>query len=219
MGINTYFTSLNKLEQLRRVPGEFVLEAHDVAGHSLKVAHFIQYFGEREQMLGASINWKSLYEKAINHDYGETLTGDIKTPVKYATTELKKLIDKVESEMLISFVKKEFPEEMVDLYLEKFKEGKDETVEGKLLALADKLDQLYEAFNEIRRGNNDGVFINIYMNALITIKKIELRCIQHFMEDVLPEILNEEINSGIDLRKITEDALSRNESVTPYLGE
>ena len=38
-----------------------------------------------EEYHGNKIDWKSLYEKSLNHDFAEVFTGDIKTPVKYAS--------------------------------------------------------------------------------------------------------------------------------------
>ena len=52
------------------------------------------------------------------------------------------------------------------VFFDRMKEGKDETIEGRLLEFADKLDQVYEAFAELQRGNTDTEFINMYETAL-----------------------------------------------------
>ena len=70
-----------------------------------------QYLATVEEYYGNEINWKSLYEKALNHDFAEVFTGDIKTPVKYASRELKKLFSQVEEEMVDTFIKEEIPEQ------------------------------------------------------------------------------------------------------------
>ena len=119
------------------------------------------------------------------------------------------MIAQVEEGMTQKFVEEEFPEEFRAIYHEKLKEGKDGSVEGLILAVADKLDQLYESFEEIQRGNTDDVFVKIYRKALISIKSIDLHCVNYFLENVLPEMLNERINSPVDIRQITAEVLAQ----------
>ena len=51
-------------------------------------------------------------------------TGDIKTPVKYAKTELKMLFSQVEQDMVDTFINEEIPEPYKDIYRERLQEGK-----------------------------------------------------------------------------------------------
>lgn len=208
MGIHTYFKNLTNLERMYRCPGNFVFERHNVASHSFKVAQYAQFLGEVEANSGTEIDWKVLYEKAINHDFPEVFIGDIKTPVKYASPELRELIGKVEEGMVESFVKTEIPTEFQDSYIAKLKEGKDGTVEGLILAVADKLDQVYESFDEIQRGNADPSFPMMYKNALKAIVKIDLHCVRYFVDVILQDMLNEELNSSVNIREITNEALN-----------
>lgn len=207
MGIHTYFKSLTKLERIERCPGEFMFERHTVASHSFKVTMYAQFLGTVEEQNGTEIDWKLLYEKALNHDYAEIFIGDIKTPVKYWTPEIRTMLQKVEEGMTAKFIDTEFPEEFKEIYREKMKEGKDQTVEGKILAVADKVDQIYEAFSEIQRGNAEPVFVEIYRDAIIAIKQIDLACVDYFLEHVLPEMVAEDMITTVDIKKITELAL------------
>ena len=207
MGIHTYFKSLTKLERIERCPGEFMFERHTVASHSFKVAQYAQFLGTVEESKGTTINWKLLYEKALNHDYPEIFIGDIKTPVKYWTPETRMMLHKVEEGMIEKFIETEFPDEFKTIYREKLKEGKDDTVEGMILAVADKVDQIYEAFAEIQKGNTEPAFIEMYHDALIIIKNINLHCVDYFLKHVLTEMVDEDMITTIDIQKITEEAL------------
>lgn len=111
MGVHQYFKSLNDLEKLIRCPGKFKYQEHNVAAHSFKVTKIAQYLGTVEEYHGNEVNWKDLYEKALNHDYPEIFTGDIKTPVKYASGELNMLFMEVEETMTSRFIEEEFPEQ------------------------------------------------------------------------------------------------------------
>ena len=162
MGIHHFFTSLNDLERIIRCPGRFKFEEHNVAAHSWKVSQYAMFFGTLEEMEGAHIDWKALYEKTINHDFAEVFIGDIKTPVKHASPELKQMLAHVEDKMMEKFIIKEIPKRFQSIFFDRMKEGKDATTEGKLLEFADKLDQFYEAFAELKRGNSDPELVSMY---------------------------------------------------------
>ncbi|MEW4290121.1 HD domain-containing protein [Rossellomorea marisflavi] len=209
MGIHHYFKSLSDLETLIRCPGRFKYHQHNVASHSFKVTKMAQFLGTVEEQEGHEVDWKSLYEKALNHDYAELFTGDIKTPVKYASKELRELFSQVEDQMVKKFITTEFPPQFHDVYRNRFKEGKDETLEGRILSVADKVDLLYESFGEIQKGNPEPLFMEIYQEALSTIIKFkELASVKYFLEYVLPDMLAEKFIPHSELKERTERILS-----------
>ncbi|KKB38689.1 YfbR-like 5'-deoxynucleotidase [Bacillus thermotolerans] len=210
MGVHNYFKSLSDLEHLFRMPGKFTYQPHTVAAHSFKVTKIAQFLGTIEEMAGNEVNWRSLYEKALNHDYAELFTGDIKTPVKYASEELKDLFSQVEEQMAKKFVEQEFPPELQEIYTERFKEGKDDTLEGRILSVADKVDLLYESFGEILKRNPEPLFLEVYQEALSTIIKFrDMHCVQYFIENILPDMLAEEFIPYTELHYMTEKIVQK----------
>lgn len=210
MGIHQYFKSLNDLEKLVRCPGKFKYQEHNVAAHSFKVTKIAQYLGTVEEHKGNEVDWRSLYEKALNHDYPEIFTGDIKTPVKYASLELNTLFLEVEETMTEKFIETEFPPEYQQIYKDRLKEGKDSTLEGQILSVADKIDLLYESFGEIQKRNPEPLFFEIYEESLATIKRFDhLLCVQDFLENILTEMLSERFIPKDELFEITNTILNR----------
>lgn len=208
MGIHHYFKSLSDLEQIYRCPGKFKYQNHSVASHSFKVAKIAQFLGTVEEQTGNKVNWRALYEKALNHDYAELFTGDIKTPVKYASKELKELFSQVEAQMVKKFIDKEIPPRFQAIYLERLQEGKDQTLEGKILSVADKIDLLYEAFGEIQKENPEPLFLEIYQEALTTILAFkEMACVQYFLEEILPDMMREPFIEDSEVTRMTEKLL------------
>jgi len=194
--------SMNDLERIIRAPGRFKFEEHNVAAHSWKVSQYAMFFATIEENSGATINWKLLYEKTINHDFAEIFIGDIKTPVKHASPELKQMLTHVEEKMMEKFILEEIPAEFQPVFFDRMKEGKDQTIEGKLLELSDKLDQVYESFSELKRGNTDPEFVHMYESALRKILQIPLeKSITYFREVMLQDIMDEE--SATDVKSIT----------------
>ncbi|MEC0181293.1 MULTISPECIES: YfbR-like 5'-deoxynucleotidase [Paenibacillus] len=208
MGIHAYFRSLNELERIIRCPGKFKFEEHSVSAHSWKVVQYAKTLADIEERNGVSIDWKKLYEITSSHDYGEIFIGDIKTPVKHSSKELRLLIQQVEEGMIEYFIEENIPEDFKAIFRKQLREGKDDSVEGLILEVADKMDQVYEAFAELQRGNTEKEFIVMYRNALVKIKNIQLKCVDYFLENILPDMVKEETPSSIDIKKITEEALA-----------
>lgn len=209
MGIHRYFSSLTGLERIIRCPGKFKFEEHSVAAHSWKVVQYAKTLADIEEQHGAVIDWKKLYEITSSHDYGEIFIGDIKTPVKHSSPELRHLIQQVEEGMIAHFIEENIPEEFKPTFRRQLREGKDDSIEGLILEVADKMDQVYEAFSELQKGNTEKEFVVMYRNALVKIKRIKLACVDYFLDHILPEMVNEESLSPVDIKRITEEALAQ----------
>lgn len=208
IGIHKFFTSLNDLERIFRAPGRFKFEEHNVAAHSWKVSQYAMFFGTLEEMNGATVDWKSLYEKTINHDFAEVFIGDIKTPVKHASPELKEMIAHVEEKMMEKFIREEIPPDFQEVFLKRMKEGKDSTLEGRLLEFSDKLDQFYESFAELKRGNTDNEFVIMYQQALEKLLKIPLPVsVKYFRHEILRDVMSED--TQINIAVLTNEVLNQ----------
>ncbi|AWE09193.1 hydrolase [Lysinibacillus sp. 2017] len=208
MGIHTFFTSLNDLERIIRCPGRFKYEEHNVAAHSWKVSQYAMFFATLEEHAGSTIDWKSLYEKTINHDFAEVFIGDIKTPVKHASVELKQMLSHVEEKMMEKFIIEEIPADLQDVFFDRMKEGKDGTLEGRLLEFADKLDQFYESFSELKRGNTDKEFVYMYETALSKLLLINLPVsVDYFRNEILSDVVAEK--TVIDVAELTAHILQQ----------
>lgn len=208
IGIHKFFTSLNDLERIFRAPGRFKFEEHNVAAHSWKVSQYAMFFGTLEEMNGANVDWKSLYEKTINHDFAEVFIGDIKTPVKHASVELKQMLAHVEEKMMEKFIREEIPPDFQEIFFERMKEGKDATLEGRLLEFADKLDQFYESFAELKRGNTDKEFVIMYQQALLKLLQMPLEVsVNYFRTEILSDVMKED--TQINIASLTNEILNK----------
>lgn len=190
MGLHAYIQGFSSLESIDRAPGYFKYQHHSVAAHCFRTAELAQIMGDIEEVIGGQkTNWKALYEKSLNHDYTERFIGDIKTPVKYATPELRKMIGEVEETMTAKFIKDEIPAEFQDIYKKRLSEAKDDTLEGQILSICDKLDLLYEAYGEIELGNPSFVYMQMFKESLATIKTYDnLACVKYFIQKILPDL-------------------------------
>lgn len=202
MGLNEFILGLNSLEKITRAPGFFKYTEHTVAAHSYRVCSIAQVLGDIEVLEGVAIDWKVLYEKSLNHDYTERFIGDIKTPVKYASKELRGMLQTVEERMTEEFISQEIPTEFQDIYRDRLGEGKDNSIEGEILAIADKIDLLYESFEEIVKNNPEIVYKEMFIESVKTIKSYSHRpSVDYFFKDIFPELLNKEFFGKEDFLK------------------
>ena len=188
MGLNAYIQGFNSLESIDRAPGYFKYQHHSVADHSFRTAELAQMMGDIEEVIGG---------KEVN------FIGDIKTPVKYATPELRKMIGEVEETMTDKFIKDEIPEEFQEIYRKRLSEAKDNTLEGKILSVCDKLDLLYEAYGEIELGNPNPVYMQMFRESLETIKDFDdLVCVQYFIKKILPDLFEGDFAAKDKMQRI-----------------
>jgi len=203
MGMHQYLSGLNELEMISRAPGYFKYQPHSVAAHSWKVTQAAQFLGDLEELNGNEVNWRMVYEKALNHDISERFIGDIRTPVKYASPVLREMLADVEDNLSDNFIEAEIPVELQAIYKRRLHEGKDDTLEGRILSVADKIDLLYEAYEELQKGNPERVFVEIYRESLKTIHEFrDMPSVAYFIREVLPELLNEQFPGSDRLKKI-----------------
>lgn len=215
MGMHQYIKSLSDLENIIRLSGKFKFEEHSVAAHSFKVTQIAQFLGTVEEQAGNKVDWRSLYEKALNHDYTELFIGDIKTPVKYADPALRDKLAKVEEKMAKNFIETVIPEEFQAAYVNRMKEGKDESLEGQILSVADKIDLLYESFGEIQKGNPESVFDEIYEESLNTIIQFKhLKCVQYLIKEILPDLLSGDYMNQAQIQVISQRIIGEMEEKT-----
>ncbi|SQA00253.1 hydrolase [Staphylococcus aureus] len=64
--------------------------------------------------------------------------------------------------MVETFIEEEIPLQYRDVYKQRLQEGKDDSLEGQILSVADKIDLLYETFGEIQKRNpEEFIFRNL----------------------------------------------------------
>lgn len=106
--------------------------------------------------------------------------------------------------MVDHFINEEIPEPYQDIYRKRLQEGKDDSLEGQILSVADKIDLLYETFGEIQKRNPEPLFFEIYEMSLETIMQFDhLSSVQDFIDNIIPEMLTEKFIPRKELRETT----------------
>ena len=119
------------------------------------------------------------------------------------------MLASVEESMTEAFINQEIPNEFQTIYQRRLSEGKDDTLEGQILSVADKIDLMYESYEEISKSNPDNVFKDMFFDAVITVKQYrELSSVQYFFKNIFPELIQDDFYGKLSFQKEIETILN-----------
>lgn len=156
----------------------------NIAEHSHNVAviaHALCVIGNKK--FGKKYNAERCALLAIYHDTTEVITGDMPTPVKYGSDEMKTVYKNVEAlagNRLLDMLPPEFRNEYNPLFN---KDSKDEEL-WKIVKAADKIDALIKCINETRMGNRE--FEKALEAQEKLIDEIDMPEVEYFRKEFLP---------------------------------
>lgn len=133
---------------LTRYNTEFRLINENVSSHSYFVTLFTHLFYYHFK-LKHNINYKKMIDMALTHDVHEIFTGDVTFKVKKKFEELNKVLQKIE----LKSMKMLFGHDYYVNLLSEF--NKCESVESRIVRLADLLDCIIFAEHEVKLGNSN----------------------------------------------------------------
>lgn len=188
MSLDKYLMTIRKLNNMGRWATEYMHQRPTVSEHSFSVTQIGQMLGLIEEQHGTVIDWRRLYSKLLNHDVIESITGDILSTTKHKSKEMKVMVDKIEQELCHEVLLAGIDEDYRNMYEKILFDGKDDSVEGKILSCADGIDALIECINEIKL-NNCYPFKQKYNVILESIKQCDLYSSKYFLENILPGLI------------------------------
>ena len=177
-----FFAYLSRLKLITRWSLMRNTQPENDAEHSLQVAmiaHFIAIIG-RDQY-ARPVNPEHVLSLAVYHDATEVMTGDLPTPVKYHSKELRDAYRRLESlsaERLLSMLPEAFQPEFLP-YLKQSKGYDSEIVKA-----ADKISAYIKCLEEIRAGNHE--FDYAAENIRQSLETVPWPEVKDFMRDYLP---------------------------------
>ncbi len=156
----------------------------NIAEHSHNVAviaHALCVIGNKK--FGKTYNAERCALLALYHDTTEVITGDMPTPVKYGSEEMKNVYKNVEAlagERLLAMLPEEFREDYAPL----FEKQENDKELWKLVKAADKIDALIKCINETRMGNRE--FEKALDAQEKLIDEINMPEVDYFKKEFLP---------------------------------
>jgi len=172
------FRNLSNIDRCNQVPK---IKFYSVAEHSFYCALLAMFLCDlislNEKIY---IDKKRLIMKALVHDLEESITGDILYPTHQMNINFKKELDTIRSMVVYEELFKELPNEISHIYKVYWHNAKDDTVEGKIIEIVDKLEIALFAIQEIELGNKS--FKTLFDNAVnIILKDPKFNVVKEFV--------------------------------------
>ena len=169
---------INRWALMRNTATENISEhSNDVAAiaHALAVIKNVRF--------GGNLNAERAAFLGLYHDMPEIITGDMPTPVKYHSEEMRQEFLKVE-EMACNRLLSMLPEDMRVYYESAFFPKEEDEYLWKLVKAADKLSALIKCIEEENAGNRE--FEKALQSTAKSIRKMELPEVDVFFEEFIP---------------------------------
>lgn len=144
------------------------------------LAHALAVIGNK--IFGRNYNADRVMTLAMYHDMCEVYTGDMPTPVKYSSIEMKnvyKEIERLSCDKILSKLPEDIRSEFEGILKP---EGTDAEYE-KLVKAADKLSALLKCIEEMHRGNHE--FDSAYRSIKAAIDENSCEELKYFMDNFL----------------------------------
>ena len=178
----SFFAYLSRLKLISRWSLMRNTHPENDAEHSLQVAmiaHGIALLGR--DRYGRKVNPEHVLSLAVYHDATEVMTGDLPTPVKYWSPELRgayRRLEDLSADRLLGLL----PEEMRPAFTPYLKQ--EAGYERDIVRAADKISAYIKCLDEQRAGNPE--FDYAARNIHRTLEEIEYPEVKDFLLEVLP---------------------------------
>lgn len=190
MGLHNYLMTIRKLNNMGRWSTDFMHQRATVSEHSFFVAQIGQMMALIEEENGNTVDWGKLFKKLLNHDVVEALTGDIISTVKHKNEQLRDMLNLLEKEVAEESLLVNMEEPYKTIYRDILLDGKDDTLEGKILKCADHIDAIMECVGEVRL-NNLVPFVEKYHAIMDKLTESDLTSAKYFTQTILPELVRD----------------------------
>lgn len=179
-----FYAYISRMKLIQRWSLMRNVRIENVQEHSLQVAMIAHALGLiKNKKFGGHVNPERLATLSIFHDATEVLTGDLPTPVKYFSTDLrsayKEMEHHAESEIL-SMLPEEFREEYTPL----FTPNESDKQHWALIKAADIICAYIKCLEEITAGNKE--FIKAKQTVEDKLKESDLPEVHYFMDHFTP---------------------------------
>ena len=187
-----FFAYVSRLRYIRRWGLMRSVMPENDAEHSLQVAmiaHAIAIMGRNRY--GRTVNPEHVLALGVYHDVSEVITGDMPTPVKYQTDELRrsyKDVERMANERLLSML----PDGMRPAYAPYLSAPAD--YDRQIVKAADSISAYLKCLEEKRAGNRE--FDAAGESIKAGLAQIDLPEVQDFIREFVPsfELSLDELN-------------------------
>lgn len=181
---NGFFAMASRMKYINRWSLMRNEHRENLCEHSFEtasVAHALAVIGNRR--FGRSYNAERAALIGLYHDTPETLTGDMPTPVKYYSEQVRDAYKTVEENACKSLLSM-LPEDFRQDYSPLFVPCEQDSELWRLVKAADKISALIKCLQEKRAGNSE--FVVAAKGIYASLEKMNLPEAEFFINEFLP---------------------------------
>lgn len=184
MPTSGFLAMLSRMKYINRWGLMRNTRSENVSEHSLEVAliaHMLAVL--RNRRFGGNVNPERAALIGMMHDAGEILTGDMPTPIKYYSPQLKEAyhqVEQVAADRLIALL----PPDLREEYRALMTPGEEDKEVLRLVKAADKLSALIKCVEERRAGS--GEFLKAEQSIRAGVEQMDLPEVNCFLREMLP---------------------------------
>ena len=181
-----FFAYLSRMRLIQRWSLMYNVHEENIQEHSLQVsmiAHILAVV--KNEIYGGNVNPDRVAVLALYHDASEVITGDLPTPIKYFSPEIKKAYHEIEdiaNERLFSML----PEAIRRYYKSILFTEEEEKEHWKLVKAADKISAYLKCLEELKQGNQE--FSQAKSVIKRSIEEMGLPEVKYFMQTFTPSM-------------------------------
>ena len=181
-----FFAYLSRMKFIQRWGLMHNVHTENIQEHSLQVsmiAHALAVIKNR--LYDGDVNPERVTVLAMYHDSSEVITGDLPTPIKYFSPEIKdayKQIEHIANERLFNFL----PDELKPDFKSIFFPVSEDDAHWQLVKAADKISAYLKCLEEIKAGNQE--FLHAKHVLRQSVNDFELPEVRYFVKHFIPSV-------------------------------
>lgn len=150
-----FFAYLSRMRLIQRWSLMFNIHKENVQEHSLQVctiAHMLALI--KNKLYDGKVNPERVVMLAVYHDASEVITGDLPTPIKYYSPEIKtayREIEAVAHKRLLDMLPDKFRPDFESVFFP----VEEEAEHWRLVKAADKISAYLKCLEELKAGNHE----------------------------------------------------------------
>ena len=184
--MSNFYAMITRMKYIERWALMHNTRRENLSEHSLEVsilAHALAVIGNTR--CGKQLNAERVALIGLYHDASEIITGDMPTPIKYSSREMKHMFHAVEdaaSERMLKML----PEDMQAAYQGIFFRKEEDAYLWKLVKVADKLSAYIKCLEELAGGNQEFSSAKETIHTSLQQMQADVPELAIFVEEFLP---------------------------------
>ena len=182
--MSRFFAIISRMKYINRWGLMRNTISENISEHSLETAFISHLLAVlRNTRHGGNVDAERCALLAMYHDVAEIITGDLPTPVKYYSKEIKDayaIVEENAEKQLLSYL----PDDIRDVYSDIIGHKEKDEELWKLIKAADKISALIKCTEELQMGNKD--FEKAYNSTLASIKALNVPEADEFLDEFMP---------------------------------